>query len=425
LRQVTAAEIAAWLGEPQCAEPLALEWEQSQNALPRGALTFLDPAPLARTLRYGGYAEDQIEQAIRMARRINADDRLRMLAWHTHWRLFISKDDHWFRGWPRLEKRLGEDAGLFFLTIAADTIPRTRAFHQRLGIEEEVTHLTCMELRSFSANYAESSGGRLGVPLGQMIWLRHYTQENYFRLGRYEFWLRKHSDAEVILRHRANRKVVALAPAGWRFDAHGDRPHETEPVQPGEWVSALEETDAYWRGNPLDPRGWGLREIARFDKQNWELALREGDWVLDMHIPAGGGMTPEAVHASFHQAAVFFPRHFPATPPKGMRCWSWIYNPYLGDILPAESNLVRNLGNAYIVPVDAEPEEGLNFMFYQEKFDPATAPRKTSLQRAILAYLERGGRWRAAGMFYLNEELPLLGQQPYRRMWQPRPPWEG
>ena len=146
-----------------------------------------------------------------MARRINADDRLRMLAWHTHWRLFISKDDHWFRGWPRLEKRLGEDAGLFFLTIAADTIPRTRAFHQRLGIEEEVTHLTCMELRSFSANYAESSGGRLGVPLGQMIWLRHYTQENYFRLGRYEFWLRKHSDAEVILRHRANRKVVALA----------------------------------------------------------------------------------------------------------------------------------------------------------------------------------------------------------------------
>lgn len=423
--RLSAAQAAEALGEPSHAPALEIEWEQSQAALPAGRLPFLQPAFLQEWMAYGGFSPEQTDRACALAERVENDPLLRRLAWHVNWRIFVSRDDHWFAGWPRLEKALDGDAGLFFLLPAVDCLPRTASYHRGLGIPESITHDTCRELYTFNLNHAEAHDGLPGVLLSQLIWLRHYTQQPYFRLGRYEFWLRKNREEELVLRRRAGGAVVALAPPGWRFDAAGNRPAEGEPVGPGEWESLLLEDEHGWQGNPLHPRGYGLPGMVRFPKAEWDVVLREGDWVLDMHIPAGGKMTPEAVHASFRQAADFFPRFYPAQPPKALRCWSWIYNPHLGEILPAESNLVHNLGDAYLIPVDAGPTDGLSFMFYQEKFDAETAPRKTSLQRAILAYLERGGRWRNGAMFFLMDELARLGQEPYRRMWEPSPPWEG
>jgi len=43
-----------------------------------------------------------------------------------------------------------------------------------------------------------------------------------------------------------------------------------------------------------------------------------------------------------------------------------------------------------------------------------TAPRETSLQRAILDYLQAGNVWRAGGMFFLMDDLDRFGRQWYR-----------
>jgi hypothetical protein len=290
-----------------------------------------------------------------------------------------------------------------------------------MGIPADVTRETCLEPYAFSLNYAEMSGGRLGIPMGQLFWLRHYTREKYFRLGRYEFWL-KPFDWEIRI-YRSNRsgQVLALAPHDVHYDARGLRPGDQKPGQPGErlllygdWRSQLVEEPGRITGSPIDPRGFARRQPVTLDLAEWQPALRAGDWVLDMHIPAGGGMAPEVVRASFRRAAEFFPRHFPATPPKAFMCWSWIYNPGLAEFLPPESNLVRNLSDAYLIPVDSDPEDGLGFVFYQDKFDAATAPRKTSLQRAVLEYLARGGRWRCGSMFYLMEDIDRLGTAVYQ-----------
>jgi len=42
------------------------------------------------------------------------------------------------------------------------------------------------------------------------------------------------------------------------------------------------------------------------------------------------------------------------------------------------------------VPAPCRPNDGLWFVFLQTRFDPATAPRETSLQRAVLDYLGKG-----------------------------------
>jgi hypothetical protein len=412
---MTAEEVLRRLGEEQDLDAVKLEWDQSQAAFPASGIVFLQPEQVRENLLYCGFGEDTLGPVLAAAARIQADPALAALAWHCAWRVFESKDEHWFAGWPRLEKALGEDAGLLCLLVGIAKVPRVRAFHRQMSIPEEVTRETCLEAFAYSLNYAEMSGGRLGIPLGQLFWLRHYTREKYFRLGRYEFWLKRLEWDIRVYRSKLSRQVLALAPAGLRFDAGGYRLDDHQPEQAGEWRSCLVEEPGRIAGTPISPKGFALSEPATLDLAEWQPVLRQHDWVLDMHIPAGGGMSPEAVHASFRRAAEFFPRYFPETPPIAYVCWSWIYNPGLAEFMPPQSNLVCNLGDAYLIPVESGPHDGLEFIFYQDQFDASTAPRKSSLQRAVLDYLDRGGRWRCGAMFYLLEDLDQLGAAVYQR----------
>jgi hypothetical protein len=403
------------IGEEDCFEALRVEWQESQAALPQDGIDFLQAKTVREALEYSGYTAEGAAPAVALAARIQTDPLLAALIWHYAWRTFESLDEHWFSGFPRMGKYFGEEAETFFLLVGSAMVPRVRALHQAWGIPPEVTQDTCRQLWSYSIHAGGGTPGKTGIPLGLLFWLRHYTREPYFRLGRYEFWLKRMEWEYFICRSRLSGQVVALAPGGARFDAQGYMPADWEPEQAGDWRSTLEVNEKTARGYPISPLGHALPQAITLDLDEWQPVLGKGDWVLDMHIPTGGGMSPEAVHASWRRAAEFFPHHFPERPPKATICWSWIYNPGLAEILPPESNLVRNLGDAYLLPVESGPHEGLNFMFYQDHFDPQTAPRRTSLQRAILDYLAAGKRWRCGGMFYLLEDFDRLGQEVYRR----------
>ena len=131
--------------------------------------------------------------------------------------------------------------------------------------------------------------------------------------------------------------------------------------------------------------------------------------------PPAAGCRPRQFYASFRRAAEFFPHYFPDTPPKAYVCWSWIYNPCLAEFFtPAEQSGAQP-GRRLSPPSRIRPGDGLEFIFYQDKFDASTAPRKTSLQRAVLDYLASGGRWRCGTMFYLMQDMDQLGTAVYSR----------
>lgn len=408
------AEVLRAIHEEDTLPAVQIEWEQSQAAFPQAGIDFLRPDVLSEAMLYCGFEPDQLPPLLAFAARVQADPCLAALIWHAAWRTYESDDEHWFGGWPRLEKALGIESGLFFLLVGLAMIPRVRRLHASWGIPDEVTRETCRQNQSYSLNYAAATEGGLGIPIGQLFWLRHYTREPYFRLGRYEFWLKRLDWDIRVYRHKTRGCVLALAPDDMRYDAQGYCPVDSLPDQPGDWRTTLVESEGRLRAYPISPLGVVVREPVELILDEWTPALTTHDWVLDMHIPAGGGMSAEAVHASMRRAAEFFPKFFPDRPAKAFVCWSWIYNPGLAEFLPAESNLVRNLSDAYLVPVESHPGDGLGFIFYQETFDARTAPRKTSLQRAVLDYLERGGIFRSGGMFYLLEDLDRLGTAVYR-----------
>ena len=133
-----------------------------------------------------------------------------------------------------------------------------------------------------------------------------------------------------------------------------------------------------------------------------------------MHIPGGGGMTPERCEDSMRQALEFFPRFFPQTPFKAFACQSWIMNPQFADFYSPTCNLVRYQRETYLYPYPWAANGGVFFIFDAESIDPKTAPRDTSIRRAMADHLEQGGILRNGGMFFFPEEMPRFGTQAYR-----------
>jgi hypothetical protein len=154
-----------------------------------------------------------------------------------------------------------------------------------------------------------------------------------------------------------------------------------------------------------------LVELGRlqFQASSWLFgdtpALRPGDPVLDAHIPESGPLDPDAVDESFARARAFFPRHFPEHAARHATCESWLLDPQLAEELSPESNIVRFQRRFATTPLDFDiPSRIFRFVFDREgieaddgSVEPAvldTLAQETTLQRAVVARVRGGGRWR-------------------------------
>ena len=409
-------DVVATIGEPETAEALRPGWDESVATLPPGAPSFLDPAEIAASRAYAGLPEmlDPLLDAV--ATRIREQPALLKLAWHT-WRVLSGPEEgRQFHGWPSLVRALREDSGVFYLLMELAAVPRIRAVHRQLGIPEDVTRDTCRVVGCQNSNYGRLHGGRPGILRKELYWIRNHLTGRLFRLGRFEFMLQPFYGPLVAYRHRSTGRVVALAVDGAWFDADGYVPAQPDDNR-GSWQATLREDERALTGYPIAPHGVALRQQVRLPRPEWECVLEPGQTVLDMHIPEGGNMTPERSLDSLRRAFEFFPIYFPGQSARAVQCDSWIFGPPLEAILPPTANLVRLMREVYLFPARHSPNEGLYYIFGSNDVDLATALRETSLQRAVLAFLEAGGTWRCGGMFLLQDDLEHFGSQVYRVGW--------
>ena len=410
-------EVLSSLGESATIEEVRPQWEESMGVLPAKRPFFLTPREIDRLSEYCGLPADVRPALDATAERIAADPALLRLAWHGYRRLYWAPQSS-FTKWPSLGTSLGENCGVFYLLLALGVVPAMRAFHRSAGIPDSVTRETCVQVRCMSENYAHGSNGRLGIYRRQLGWLRQYTGKFvYVRLGRLEYALHSFGGGAEVYRHRQTGRVMALAEEGQRFDAEGYMPAAAAPDVPAGWTATLRSDADAVTGHPICPGGHALRDRATLPAAEWQRVLAKGDFVLNMHIPAGGGLTPEACEESLKSAAAFFRKHFPETAPAAVVCRSWMFSNLLEHCLPPEANLVRFLRELYLFPTPNSATAALWFIFLQDDFDPATAPRDTSLRRAVLDFLAQGHPWRDGGMFILMDDIPRYGTQQYRHDW--------
>lgn len=124
--------------------------------------------------------------------------------------------------------------------------------------------------------------------------------------------------------------------------------------------------------------------------------LAAGQPVLNTHIPeVGGPLPPQACDESFRRARPFYDGCFPEHGARVAVCTSWLLDPQLAEYLPESSNIVAFMRRWTVV--DDEPQDGdesmLEFVFRRDGQPLRELPRRTSLERAVVAHLEAGRHW--------------------------------
>lgn len=331
----------------------------------------------------------------------------------------------WQREWkplpfdPIVEEKLGQNASLFYLLGYMASLPHAAETYRQLGIDDSIFDATMYDITIYLLQ-ASDLRGYWAYTNFAWIW-RHLTCE-LFRLGRLQFMLLPLGGNVTAFKHRRTGEVLLLAdpelllrPDGWAAGA-GRKPWDGET-----WLPVFEENEMGWRGHPINPRGFALREPVHLSRLDWDLILQHGDTVCDIHIPRGKTLTADECRDSFQQAIDFFARIRPEMPFKAFYCHTWFFSPQLQQMLPPESSIVRFQREFYLYPFPGSPEYLWEFVFGEKYRDTSTAPRDTTLRRAVLDWLARGGEiFDLPGlMFHAPAEW---GSQPYMNRWDAEPP---
>jgi GNAT-like C-terminal domain/N-acyltransferase N-terminal domain len=170
------------------------------------------------------------------------------------------------------------------------------------------------------------------------------------------------------------------------------RIHGEAGVGVGDWLTL------HFRGAIYE---LGRLQFARGRIGDWAEALgaagahvRPGDYVLDLHIPESGPLTPGACDASLAAARSFFERHFPEEPYRVATCGSWLLDEQLAEYLEADSNIVRFQRRFRLLPGGSPADADVfRFVFRRPDVSLGDVPQRTRLERAIVAHLRAGRHW--------------------------------
>ncbi|MDO9543267.1 MAG: acyltransferase domain-containing protein, partial [Kiritimatiellia bacterium] len=324
-------------------ETVKPRWLESLASFPDNGPDFIRPEQIMTNLQWCGFEPDVEPVLVGAAGKIAANRSLLYLAWHYYRMIY----DYEASGSPLqfvpLDKILGDDGPSFYLLVALAIVPRMRIFHQRLGIPEQVTRETCLQVKCFCENYRRANGGRLGIFVQQTGWLKNYVNGTlFFRLGRFEYWSQPFNQDYKVYRHRSNGMTMALAGPAWKINSSGlIEGIGAEAEDNSGWQTTLKQDKSGTCGFPINPKGFVEPLPVNLPEAEWECVLEKGVPVLFMHIPAGGGMRLEKCAESLREARKFFRRYFPSPAPRAIVCSSWMFSPILEQILPADSNLIK------------------------------------------------------------------------------------
>jgi len=210
-------------------------WDASARILPRGALSFLQPAFIREACSYSQVPDEVVEQAVRAAKRIADDPALRALIWH--WRRRAYGGGPSARDWPLPTDALGDDAGMFYLLGTISNYPAARRAHEEHNIPADIVAATMGNIR-FQLSRHRKRHGAWGVePLYAGGWLTNHFRGIIYTLGRLQYIARPFPSDLSAFRNRDSGRVLALAADGVEFRDDGQR----------NGAAGLGETKGIWR----------------------------------------------------------------------------------------------------------------------------------------------------------------------------------
>lgn len=405
--------VCAALGIP-CPDLWRTTWPQSARSFSPG-LFFLKGnwvREACRTLRF----DDGVTDALAAAAGATAGHLpLERLLWHCRWLICDSGYDPRVGDWPEMPDALGPAGLLFFGLLTLSGFPHMQKIHAARGIPLQDTIESLASLQVWILDFQRLQGVWRFPRMG---WLQHHVRGHLFKLGRLEYLPGSYNHPFRWHRQASTGKVVALAEDGCLLRPDGQfASADGEEVREGLWKSRLVETVESVTGSVVSPLGRVLPETVTLDTAQWHEVLRKGDPVMTVHIPAGSPMGYQECGDSFHYAVEFYAKHFPDLAYRAFTCTSWLLDLQFELLDPPPTNIAACLREWYLHPYegasDRQTWERIFDLFGGSKPDWESAPRDTSLRRAVIDFELAGGHLRGGGAVLFAEDLDW-GRQVYR-----------
>lgn len=147
----------------------------------------------------------------------------------------------------------------------------------------------------------------------------------------------------------------------------------------------------------FDRSFWVYRQVSmvlfRIGELEYEFLTRNGEKVIDIHIPSDAVFTDENVDASLQQAEDFILKFYPEYADAKMMCDSWLLSTELRKLLKDTSNIYKFQNRFEIFKQDPDAMDCIEWLFQMpENTSFENLKEETSLQRSVKEVLLRGGK---------------------------------
>lgn len=302
---------------------------------------------------------------------------------------------------------------MFPAVLLLSGLPRLLEFYKEKEIPEHIIIDTLSDVKIWMDDcYAKTKTWGLV----KFWWLFNHFSGKLFRLGRLQFIHTSFKGDLRVFRNKNTGNVVALSEANikYRTDGQMDGTNGIYDKQCA-WISSFAVNETAIMGNPILPSGNAQNKLVELNKLEWREVLSKGSPVLDVHIAADGKLSHEDCGESFRSSVDFFAKNFPELSFDGYMCSSWLLDPQLQHILPRKSNIVKFQREFYLYPEKSDDFQTFERVFGNKPDDLAELKPETSMQKAILDYVNEGNKMRQASMFLLKEDLQYWGQAFYQK----------
>lgn len=246
--------------------------------------------------------------------------------------------------------------------------------------------------------------GRPGFNLSYLNWGQLVVDARLLRIRRFNFELKSEFTGRIIVfqdQTGARQTLVQnimLHRSGFALGSPG------LTDEAGAYDADLVETADYWEGFPVIAGGRAASARVRLDKQNWLPVLRQGDPVISVHIPAKDSLAPEICEQSYTEADGLIKTWYPEFKFKAYVCHSWMMDPQLEDLLPAQSNLVAFQKKYTRFPSVSSGRGVFSFVFLKPCARLEDLPENTTLERQLKKhYLEGRYIYEPGGFFFMPD----------------------
>lgn len=275
---------------------------------------------------------------------------------------------------------------LVLVQLAPDAYRRYRA----RGFSHEVTMASIGNI-PISLKAAWVRLGRPAIDGLIYSWIQCFTGASIYRYHSLNFQPMRIGDHIVVLRSRKSGECRVVMATG-RFHrtgrALGSSGYKDED---GAFDAGFLETEEGFLGH-VAKEALVEPAVTFFSKDEWECVLREGDAVINLHIPRGSDLSPEAVRESLEGGMALARTLYPDRDFKGAVCYSWLLDPVHEELIGKDAKITLFMRLFSTFPLRDSGGAAVTRVFPGcERRPVAEYPEDTTLQRALKAHMLKGG----------------------------------